>query len=65
MNCNKFLSLDPPEQASYLGSVIHAIMSDDEIFDFGKNLVDMGVSKGLFDRVKIGSEAINESETIS
>jgi len=64
MNCNKFLALDPIQQSNYLGSLIHVVMSDDEIFELGQKLIDMGMVMGLFERVKIGAEAIHTPKNV-
>lgn len=61
MNCGNFLNLDPVEQSQYVGQLVHVCMSDDKLFDLGKELIHMGLMKGLFERVKIGSEAINDN----
>lgn len=53
MNCESFLKLDHFEQTLYIGQLVHACQSDDDLFKLGENLIAIALDKGLFDRVKI------------
>lgn len=64
MNCKLFLQLDPVQQAEYMGQLVHVCQSNDTLFTAGKELIQLGIDMKLFDRVKIGSEAINESTDV-
>lgn len=63
MNCNEFLKLDNYEQSQYMAELIHCCQSDDELFRIGAQLIETGKNKGLFDRVKIGNQSINNEKT--
>lgn len=52
------LSLDGLEQSQYMASLIHACISDDELFDEGMTLIEKGQQKGLFENVKLGHHNI-------
>lgn len=52
MICKEFLELEPIEQSTYLGKLIHAVQNDLKFFQFGKDLIEMAELKGLFDKVK-------------
>jgi hypothetical protein len=56
MNCLNYLSLSDDEQRQYIGSLVHAVMSDDDLFSEGIKLIKKAGRKGKFDGVKIGSE---------
>jgi len=64
MNCEKFLALDPLEQAKYIGQLVHVCQSSNDLFDAGKDLIEVGTIKGLFTNVKIGSDEIGECKPI-
>lgn len=53
MNCESFLKLDNFEQSLYIGKLIHACQSDNELFAQGERLIESAKQKGLFERVKI------------
>lgn len=56
MVCKKFEELTPAQKVMYIGEIVHCCQSDDQMFEFGEQIVKMGVMKGLFDGVKIGME---------
>jgi len=58
MNCEAFLKLDPVAQSLYMGSLIHVCISDDSLYELGKELIVQGTARGLFDKVKIGHEEV-------
>ena len=53
MICEKYDRLTPIERVSYVGELIHAVMSDNELFDAGNSLINLAILKGLFEGVKI------------
>lgn len=53
MNCPTFLTLTPMERSKYIGMLIHAVQSDEELFILGQQLIDLATIKGLFDGVTI------------
>lgn len=62
MICKEFLELEPIEQSTYLGKLIHAVQNDSEFFKLGKQLIELAEIKGLFDKVKFHHD-INHQET--
>jgi hypothetical protein len=62
MNCEKFLALDDYAQSQYLAELIHACTNDDTLFLMGQQVIEEGKKNGLFERVKIGHQAVNNSE---
>lgn len=62
MNCKSFLNLSDWDKAEYMASLIHACQSDEAIFLSGKEMIDLGKRKGLFDKVKFGSDALQPLE---
>jgi hypothetical protein len=53
MNCNEFLELSPLEKSNLIGSVVHCLQSDAELFKMAIELAQRGKEKGLFEKVKI------------
>lgn len=53
MICQKFEKLTPVERIRFIGSIHHAIMSDDEFFENAQYIIDEARLKGLFKGVKI------------
>jgi len=59
MNCENFLELSEWEQSLYLASLIHVCQSDNVLFKIGKDVIELGRKRGLFDGVKIFPEHLN------
>jgi len=53
MNCEKFMELDNVEQSLYVGQIVHSCISNNEIFEMGKKIIELGHLKGLFERTTI------------
>lgn len=53
MICEKFQNLTPLEKIRFIGSLQHAAMSDDDIFESAKYIIDEARLRGLFKGVKI------------
>lgn len=53
MICAKYENLIPIERSKMIGEVVHALMSDDSLFDMALELIDLGKRKGVFDDVTI------------
>ena len=53
MISKNYLSLTPLERVMYIGELTHACMNDDDLFVMGKELINLGVTKGVFTNVKI------------
>jgi hypothetical protein len=64
MNCKKYQDLSHVEKITYLGQLIHATQSDDELFEMGQNLIDLGIGKGVFDGVTILPESEKENKKV-
>ena len=64
MLSENYSKLTPLERVMYIGELTHACMCDDEIFDMGKELIRMGINKGLFENVKIMPQVEEETQTL-
>lgn len=51
--CNLFEQLTPLERSTYIGQLAHACMSDQDMFNLGKKLIEVAEAKGLFEGVTI------------
>ena len=61
MICQKFEKLTPVERIRFIGSIHHAIMSDDDFFENAQYIIDEATIRGLFKGVTI----LPESELIN
>ncbi len=52
-NCDNYQQLTPKERTEYIGSLIHACISDERLFRTGEKLIKEAQKKGLFDGVVI------------
>jgi len=46
--CDKCFDLTPIERVSLVGELVHAIQSDNELFDMANDLIQLGILKGVF-----------------
>ncbi len=46
--CDKYFDLTPIERVSLVGELVHAIQSDNELFDMANDLIQLGILKGVF-----------------
>ena len=46
--CDKYFDLTPIERVSLVGVLVHAIQSDNELFDMANDLIQLGILKGVF-----------------
>ena len=46
--CDKYDNLSPVERLTLVGEVVHALQSDDEIFDDVQKIIRKAIIKGLF-----------------
>lgn len=46
--CDKYFNLTPIERVSLVGELVHAIQSDNELFDMANDLIKLGILKGVF-----------------
>lgn len=53
MNCTNYLDLSPQEKINFIGKMIHAIQSDNEIFNRAEILIKKADKQGIFDGVTI------------
>lgn len=53
MICQKFDELTPKEKTEYIGAVVHAVQSSDNLYSMGQEIIRLGNLAGLFDGVKI------------
>jgi len=67
MNCPEFQTMIPKERTEYIGSLVHACMSDSKLFAMGERIIKQAIRKGLFEGVVIApieqnniSEPLNE-----
>jgi len=61
MICKKFQKLTSIERIRFIGEIHHAIMSDDDLFEYAQYLMDEARIRGLFKGVKI----LPESELVN
>ncbi len=55
-NCNKYQELTPIEKIGFIGELLHAAQSDDEIFDMAQQLIKLATIMGVFEGVTINPE---------
>lgn len=60
MVCEQFDNLTPKEKTEYIGQVVHAIQSDKNLYEMGKEIIRLGNIKGLFEGVIIFPEGSEE-----
>jgi hypothetical protein len=53
MLSENYSNLTPLERVMYIGELTHACMCDDNLFNLGKEIIRLGINKGIFDNVKI------------
>lgn len=53
MICEKFNKLTPNERVMYIGKLVHAVENDSVLFDAGNEIIELAISRGIFDGVKI------------
>jgi len=61
--CSKYEELSPFERVEFIGKLVHAVMSDNFMFQVGQDIIKTGENKGLFNGVKILPENGKEEET--
>lgn len=52
-NCNKYQELSHVQKITFIGMLVHAVQSSDEMFDKGQNLIDLAGISGVFEGVTI------------
>lgn len=62
MLSENYSKLTPLERVMYIGELTHACMCDDDLFNLGKEIIRLGINKGIFDNVKIMPQ-IDKEET--
>jgi hypothetical protein len=60
MICETFDKLTTKEKKEYIGALVHSVQSNDELFQIGKEIIEQGKQKGLFEGVKILHEPPEE-----
>ena len=58
--CDKYFNLTPIERVSLVGELVHAIQSDNELFDMANDLIQLGILKGVFINTAILPEQDNQ-----
>jgi hypothetical protein len=53
MLCPGYQKLLPREKRDYIGELLHAVQSDDELFELGSEIIQVAYRRGIFDGVKI------------
>jgi hypothetical protein len=53
MLSENYSKLTPLERVMYIGELTHACMCDNNLFNLGKEIIRLGINKGIFDNVKI------------
>lgn len=53
MICKKYDSLSHFEKVIYVGELLHACQSNDELYALGKDIIELARLKGLMNGVKI------------
>jgi hypothetical protein len=53
MNCKEFQEMTAIEKRNYIGSLTHAVMSDPDLFEEGRKIIERAVSSGIFEKVVI------------
>lgn len=53
MLCTKYFNLVPIEKHAFIGELLHAVQSDDELFELAKDIITLATNKGLFNGVVI------------
>lgn len=58
MNCQEYQKLTPLEKSNYVGSLIHACISDSKFYAIGEKLIQQAIKKGLFQNVVINPPSV-------
>ena len=58
MNCEKYMALEPTEQAIFIGKLVHAVQNSNPLFLYANTLIESAERIGMFDKVKIGHEEV-------
>lgn len=53
MICEKYEAMTTIEKTEFVGKLLHSVQSSNELFDLGKEIINLGIEKGLFEGVKI------------
>jgi hypothetical protein len=53
MLCKSYFELTPVERILFIGELTHACMCDDDLYELGKKLIELGMKKGIFNNVNI------------
>mgnify|MGYP001605569871 CR=1 FL=1 len=61
--CKKYFELTPIERSSYVGQLLHSVMSDDDLYSIGKDLIDIAIAKGLFRNTVINPKIEDKEES--
>lgn len=64
MNCQEYQQLTPIEKSRYIGSLVHAVISDSAFFIAGQKIIALAEVAGLFDGVEIHPEEITKDEML-
>jgi len=63
MLCKKYEELGHFDKVTYIGELLHAVQSDNDLYEQGLELIKKAKSMGFFDGVKILPDHIkNENE---
>lgn len=54
-NCKEYQELTPFEKKEYIGSLIHAVQSDPNLFKEGQRIINKAIARGLFEGVIINA----------
>lgn len=59
MNCHNYLMLSPQEKIKFIGMLIHAAQSDNEIFNKCEAIIKKAEKSGVFEGVTINPSTTN------
>jgi uncharacterized protein YdeI (BOF family) len=59
--CDKYFNLTPIERVSLVGELVHAIQSDDSLFDMAQDVIKLGILKGVFLNTSILPDQQNDN----
>lgn len=62
MLCEEFQNMTPYEKSLFNGQLLHVCMNDSAMLQMGKDLIELGMRKGLFDNATILPDVPNHNE---
>lgn len=62
MICEKYDKLSIVDKILFTGELLHACMNDDRLFELGKQVIELGYVRGVFNGVQILPQRTDENQ---